>query len=326
MQKVRGPKVNPFHDLCLTWSPSTEEKVLKNQRLGVAVSGGLDSTVLLWNIWLFAKKHPALKIFCLHVNFGLRNSESDGDEQFVRDLCRDLKIPIFVKIAPKGQKPSSGVQEWARDLRHHWFREFAEQGAFVALGHNLDDLKENAFFRSFRGYPEGSLLGMSERDGHLVRPLLGLSRATIAGIARDNQLSWREDSSNLENTYGRNIIRNRFFPTMENAVPGVVEILFRLLQKVDHSPGRRVPQARFTVPPGSILEIPFSTGEFLYFENLGLDPVLVTSGKHSSKEYSVNLRENGIHYSPDATLLPILWSDLAENKLPFGDLLIWKRS
>lgn len=317
--------MNPSENLCLTWSKATEEKVLKNQSLGVAISGGLDSTVLLWNIWLFAKKHPSLKIFCLHVNFGLRNSESDGDEQFVRDLCGDLKIPLFVKKVLKSQKPNTGIQEWARDLRHHWFREVADQGAFIALGHNLDDLKENAFFRCLRGSPQGSLLGMSEKDGSLVRPLLGLTRAKIEGFARTHHLSWREDSSNLENTYGRNVIRNRIFPAMEKAAPGVVEELFRLLQKVDHSPLRFVPQARFTLPPGSILEIPLSTGEFLYFQNLGLSPIRVASGVQFSKEDSVIVQENGIHGSADAPRLPILWSALGENKLPFGDLLIWKR-
>jgi len=317
--------MSPFEALCLTWSDATKSKVLKNQRLGVAVSGGLDSTVLLWNIWHFAKNHPELEIFCMHVNFGLRGMESDGDERFVRDLCGDLGVPLFVKSAHGASQAKKGIQEWARNLRHDWFRTFSDQGAFVALGHHRDDLIENAFFRSLRGYPDGSLLGMTEMDHGLVRPLLGLKRAQIAQFARQNNLSWRDDSSNSKNIYARNIIRNRIFPVLEKTSPGVVESLFRLIQKNDFSGRLDLPEARLYVPPDGTVEIPLAKGGFLYLQNCGKKPLSVEFGASSLKESSVILRENGIHYGPDQTCLTILWSDLGENKLPAGDLLIWKR-
>ncbi len=317
--------MNPFGTLCLTWSDATIEKVLKNQTLGVAVSGGLDSTVLLWNIWSFTKKHPGLKIFCAHVNFGLRGAESEGDELFLRDLCHDLNVPLFVKRASSADKPTRGIQEWARNLRHQWFRELSEDGAFLALGHNRDDLMENAFFRALRGYPEGSLLGMSERDHSLIRPLLGLKRSEIETFAHKNRISWREDSSNSKNIYARNIIRNQMFPVLEKASPGVLESLFRIVSQNDISTKMALPEARFTVPPHTTVEIPLAKGGSLYFENLKEKLILVESGPKPLKESSVILREDGIYYGPDKTCLPILWSDVGENKLPVGDLLIWKR-
>lgn len=311
--------------LCLTWSDATVKKVLKNQRLGIAVSGGLDSTVLLWNIWSFAKKHPELEIFCAHVNFGLRGEESEGDELFLRDLCRDLHIPLFVKTASHADRPTRGIQEWARNLRHQWFRHLLDDGAFLALGHNRDDLMENTFFRSLRGYPEGSLLGMSERDQCLIRPLLGLKRSEIEAFAQKNRISWREDSSNSKNIYARNIIRNHIFPDLETASPGVVESLFRIISQNDISTKLALPEASFNVPPHTTVEIPLTKGGFLYFENLKEKIIFVESGPKPLKESSVILREDGIYYGTDKTCLPILWSDLGENKLPVGDLLIWKR-
>ena len=317
--------MNPIRALVLTWSDAAVKKVLKNQRLGIAVSGGLDSTVLLWNIWSFAKNHPELEIFCAHVNFGLRGAESDGDEQFLRDLCRDLKVQLLVKKAPLADRPTQGIQEWARNLRHQWFRSLSEEGAFLALGHNRDDLMENTFFRSLRGYPEGSLLGMSEKDQSLIRPILGLRRSEIEAFARQNSISWREDSSNSKNIYARNIIRNQIFPALEKASPGVVESLFRLIQKNDVISSISIPEARIAVPPRAIVEVPLTKGGFLYLENLKEELIIVESGAMPLKESSVILREDGIYYGPDKTSLPILWSELGENKLPVGDLLIWKR-
>ncbi|MEI8024902.1 MAG: tRNA lysidine(34) synthetase TilS [Pseudomonadota bacterium] len=317
--------MNHISALCLTWSDTTVKKVLKNQRLGVAVSGGLDSTVLLWNIWSFAKNHPGLEIFCAHVNFGLRGEESEGDERFLRGLCRDLNIPLFVKKASHTDRPIRGIQEWARNLRHQWFRDLLEDGAFLALGHNRDDLRENSFFRSLRGYPEGSLLGMSERDQSLIRPLLGLKRSEIEAFATQNKISWREDSSNSKNIYARNIIRNEIFPALEKASPGVVESLFKIISQNDVSTKMALPEARFAVLPHTTLEIALTKGGFLYFENLKEKIIFVASGAKPLKESSVILREDGIYYGPDKSCLPILWSDLGENKLPVGDLLIWKR-
>jgi tRNA(Ile)-lysidine synthetase-like protein len=316
---------NEISPLWRTWSPGLTDRILKNQQVAVAISGGLDSTVLLWNFWHFAKFHSSLDFFCLHVNFGLRGSESEADEQFVRQLCRDLKIPLHIKKVPENSAPRTGIQKWARDLRHSWFKEVAHSGALIALAHNQNDLMENAFFRSLRGSPPGAICGMSESDHHLIRPFIHLKRFDIHNWAKHHHVEWREDLSNSKNIYARNLIRNVIFPAMNRASPGSVEAFFSLIRKIDHSPILSIKEFSIMLAPGAGIEIPLSNQFFINFFNSGKSLFFVQTSEVEANECSVIIEQSGIHYHSANEHVSINWAEIADNKLPVGDLLIWKR-
>ena len=183
--------------------------------LGVACSGGIDSTVLLDLL------HEAgtLPLVVLHLNYHLRGGDSDEDEAFVRTLAEDRGLDCHV-LDVDTPPPSSGVQEWARDLRLGWFRVLAEDGVIVALGQQKNDLAETGLFRLARGASVGNLAGMGRfRDG-LYRPLLDLSRREIEELASGQNLPHRHDLSNDKLFYSRNVIRHKVLPELETLAPG----------------------------------------------------------------------------------------------------------
>ena len=197
---------------------------LPEGRYIAGISGGADSTAL---IHLFAgitrDEHSGIRIEAVHVNHGLRGAESDGDEAFVRDLCRSLQIPVHVYHVDLGGKHDENS---AREARFRCFRErMAETGAdALLLAHNADDLAETFLMRLIRGAgPEGlSCMKRSETvcGMRIMRPMLRLTRAEIREALKESSIPWREDSTNDDPSYLRNNIRMNILPRMEEMNPG----------------------------------------------------------------------------------------------------------
>jgi tRNA(Ile)-lysidine synthase len=176
-------------------------------RVGVAVSGGADSVALLHILHGLAR----YELVVLHVNHQLRGSESDGDEQFVRELAGRLKLPLEVKQAPVG---AGNMEQFARDARREFFFEALDRLKLrrVALGHNQSDQAETVLYRFLRGSGLAGLAGMSPvtTDG-LMRPMLHLTREAIRQWAAQQGILWREDSSNRNSELVRNRLRLEVF-------------------------------------------------------------------------------------------------------------------
>lgn len=196
-----------------------------DRRIGVAVSGGADSVVLLHILHALA-----LDLLVLHVNHRLRGSESDADEAFVRDLAGSLSLPIVVEHAPP---PTGNLEQEAREIRRDFFRRAMEAGweqerlARVALGHTRSDQAETVLLRLFRGSGLAGLAGMRlvTPDG-FIRPLLKTGRAEVRAWAAANGLSWREDSSNADPRFSRNRLRNQILPALvEHFNPNLEAVL-----------------------------------------------------------------------------------------------------
>jgi tRNA(Ile)-lysidine synthase len=195
---------------------------LQDGALLVAVSGGIDSVVLLYGLHSLAQK-SGLKLLIGHVNHGLRGEESEADQAFVVELGKALGLPVEVArvdLAPAREGRSSRdrptTQEAAREARYTALHAMeARHGArWLATGHQADDQAETVLLRILRGTGPDGLGGIPERspDGRIVRPLLGVSRAEIERFARARRLRWREDASNASDRYARNRLRRHWLP------------------------------------------------------------------------------------------------------------------
>ena len=192
----------------------------KTDKVLVALSGGLDSIVLLM---LFLQSGYD-NIGIAHCNFKLRGEESDMDENFVRSLALELNLELFVKscnAAKYAKENKLSIQEAARNLRYAWFEEVSSAASFdrIAVAQHADDQIETFFINLFRGSGTFGLKGIPLKRGKIIRPLLFAGRAEIENFAKENKLKFREDSSNVSDKYLRNKIRHHLIPEMENTSP-----------------------------------------------------------------------------------------------------------
>jgi tRNA(Ile)-lysidine synthase len=198
---------------------------LAGRRVLVAASGGVDSTVLAHVLGELAGRQR-LEFAIGHVNHGLRGSDSDADEQGVRDLAAALGAPVAVSaVDPRALRSGCSsrerptLQEAARTLRYEALRSMAERlgAGHIATAHNADDQAETVLLRLLRGTGPDGLGGIPERspDGVVVRPLLRVPRAEIEAFARARRLHWREDASNHSPDYTRNRLRHHWLPGLQ---------------------------------------------------------------------------------------------------------------
>jgi tRNA(Ile)-lysidine synthase len=180
------------------------------------LSGGRDSVCLLD---IAVALCGAARVHALHVNYGLR-AESDGDETHCRELCERLGVELEVVRAERAPGASGNMHAWARELRYAAAMRLAEtRGALVATGHTASDQVETILYRLAASPGRRALLGMSARDGALVRPLLGLTRQATGAYCRELNLAWREDSSNDSERYARARVRHGLLVALDAVHP-----------------------------------------------------------------------------------------------------------
>ena len=206
----------------------------KGDRILVALSGGIDSMVLAELL-----RREGYDIAFAHCNFHLRGAESDGDEQFVREYAERVGVKLFVKQFDtlqfvENQKVS--VEMAARELRYAWFNDLCRGTrpcvfTKLALAHHADDQIETFFINLLRGSGIKGLKAMQPRNGLYIRPLLWASRDEIKRFAIENGIKWREDSTNSDTVYLRNIIRHDLMPVFDTIKPEARE---KILESVNH--------------------------------------------------------------------------------------------
>jgi tRNA(Ile)-lysidine synthase len=205
--------------------------ILANERVLVAVSGGVDSIVLAH---LFAQAPIPFSI--AHCNFQLRGHESDMDEQFVTDLAAKYSADIHCRAFDTSDYAAQrgiSIQLAARELRYAWFTELVDSGTVdvVATAHHADDNIETAMMNFFRGTGISGLRGMRERSGYIIRPLLSFRKSELLAYANANDLRWREDSSNAGVKYTRNFFRNKLIPAVSEAYPEAETNVLRNIER-----------------------------------------------------------------------------------------------
>ncbi len=178
----------------------------------MALSGGIDSMVMA-DLFLKGDFHVAVA----HCNFLLRGEESDGDEKFVEAFCLEHGLKLHVeRFETKEFARNKGIsiQMAARQLRYSWFETIRKSYGYqyIALAHNLDDVIETCFINLSRGTGIRGLTGIKQKTGKIIRPILFATREEIITYCNENQIRFREDSSNQTVKYSRNRIRHHVIP------------------------------------------------------------------------------------------------------------------
>jgi tRNA(Ile)-lysidine synthase len=181
----------------------------------VAVSGGADSTALLYVLSLLAPEWR-LRLHVLHVDHGLRD-DSAADAELVRALGRRLDVPVEVTRVTVVRRGS--LEDAARVARHAALEAYADRiGAQrIALGHTADDQAETVVMRLLEGTGVRGLAGIPPARGPLIRPLIGVRRAALVAVLEGAGLAWREDPTNRDLKFFRNRVRHEVLPLLAAA-------------------------------------------------------------------------------------------------------------
>lgn len=202
--------------------------IKKGDKLCLAVSGGADSMYLFYN-FMDLRDDFDLDIIVCHLNHGIRET-AKRDEDFVKNICRDYGVKCLTKTVNMNEfarlyKLSS--EEAGRILRYEFFRENSF-GRKILTAHNANDRAETLLFNIIRGTGIRGLVGISEVNEDIYRPLIDIKRSDIEDYLHKNNLPYVEDETNFEEIYTRNKIRLSLIPKLSELNPNIIDALLRL--------------------------------------------------------------------------------------------------
>ena len=201
----------------------------------IAFSGGLDSTVLLH---LLASTEHLPPLNAIHVHHGLQ-AAADAWPSHCQSICDRLGVPL--RVMRVQVQPGASLERAAREARYQAFAEVIGAGEVLLTGQHRDDQAETLLFRLLRGAGVRGLAAIPMHrplaKGHLVRPLLDVSRAELEAYAREHQLAWVEDPSNADPRFSRNYLRHRVFPLLTERWPQAVSSLARTAEHLSEAQG-----------------------------------------------------------------------------------------
>lgn len=203
----------------------------KEDVIVVGVSGGPDSITLLTCLNKYKEK-LGIRLVVAHINHLIRE-DSTEDEQFVENVCKEMDIKFYckrAKVEEIAKAEKLGTEETGRKIRYEFFDEVAEKEKAnkIAIAHNMNDNAESMILNLIRGCGLTGLEGIQPSEyGKYIRPLINCSRSEIEDYCDKNNLQPRIDSTNKENIYRRNIIRNIILPQLKELNPNIVEGLSR---------------------------------------------------------------------------------------------------
>lgn len=195
---------------------------LKDKKLLIAISGGIDSVVLTHLL-----QQLKYNISLAHCNFMLRGKQSDKDELFVKNFGKKLKIETYTVSFDTSKyviENKISTQMAARELRYKYFKKLCDLHHFdyIVTAHQQDDDLETFIINLTRGTGLSGLTGVPEINKNVVRPMLIFSRNNVLVYATKNKLTWREDESNTSLKYHRNKIRHKVIPVLKELNPNLL--------------------------------------------------------------------------------------------------------
>ena len=203
-----------------------------NELYLVALSGGADSVALLLLL-----KNAGFNVHAAHCNFHLRGDESDRDEAFCVELCQRLGVELHrahFDTREYAELHKVSIEMAARELRYKWFEQLRRDigAAGICVAHHRDDSVETVLLNLVRGTGLRGLTGIQPRNGHILRPLLCVSRAEIEAFLAEKGQKYVTDSTNLEADVQRNIIRLEVLPLLRKLNPAVAENIQRTAENL----------------------------------------------------------------------------------------------
>ena len=213
----------------------TKYKLIEDgDKIVLGVSGGPDSICMLDILYKISQnKLIDFEIVVAHINHGLREN-AILDEKFVEDFCKEKEIPFFVKhsnIQEIAKEEKKGLEETGREVRYKFFDEIMKKtnSNKIAIAHNLNDKVETIMMNLLRGSGLKGLIGIEEKNGKYIRPLIEIERKEIEEYLKVNTIESRHDESNDENIYTRNRVRNIVIPYIQKEFnPNIIETINRL--------------------------------------------------------------------------------------------------
>ena len=197
----------------------------ENDRVLVSVSGGVDSVALL----VLLNELDLFQLITVHINHKLRQ-ESDFDEQFVRDMSRDLNIPFRSKsLDPKSKPRKQSLEEWGREERYSFLKNTLtkDKGHWIMTAHHANDQAETILMNLSRKSGVAGLRGISKEKDKVLRPLLNFTKTDILNFSKETNLPYQQDKTNYDNTIPRNFLRNKILDTWKNKFPEVIQGISR---------------------------------------------------------------------------------------------------
>lgn len=202
-------------------------------RIIVGVSGGADSVCLFFILRELCRQ-MGFEMKVVHVEHGIRGEESRSDAAFVKELCERCQVEVScvsIDVPALARKWKISLEEAGRKARYEAFEETKREwkGTKIAVGHNQNDQAETMLWNMARGSGHLGAAGIRPVRENVIRPLLGCSRREIEAFLTGQKIPWREDRTNAEMEYTRNVIRNRLLPEMERSLnAGTVEHMAEL--------------------------------------------------------------------------------------------------
>jgi tRNA(Ile)-lysidine synthase len=214
------------HQLKATLIDVFLKKELVNPKLVAAFSGGLDSCVLL-QLLVECQKTLPFQLQAQHVHHGL-SPNADLWADFCADFCKKLRIPLTISRVKVNKSSGLGLEAAAREVRYKVL--LASQADFICLAHHQDDQAETLLLQLARGAGVKGLAGMAAVNTKLLRPLLDVPRSRLEAYAKQHQLTWIEDESNINTKFDRNFMRHQVLPILTKQYPAIKQTISRAAQ------------------------------------------------------------------------------------------------
>ena len=193
------------------------------------VSGGADSMLLL-SYLLSVKDDYSLNIIVANVEHGSRGEESISDSAFVCDFCKKNNVrfeQLSIKALEQAKEQGLSVEEYSRNARYDFFRSFNADK--IATAHSLSDNVETVLFRLSRGTSIKGCCGIPAVRGNIIRPLIDYTSTEIRDYCREKGIDYVVDSTNSDNEYSRNYIRNEIIPSFKRLNPSFEQTVGRFI-------------------------------------------------------------------------------------------------
>jgi tRNA(Ile)-lysidine synthase len=225
-EPVDGLRNSPLSPVLAAIAAALREFVAPGARIAIALSGGLDSMVLLDALAPFAAKHVFV-LSAVHVDHGL-SPNAERWAQFCAEQCAARGVPLTIARLELKREAGASLEALARTARYEQLN--AAEADVVALAHHADDQAETVLLQLLRGAGPRGLSAMPRFHAGrpaLLRPLLALTRSTLAAYAAARGLAWIDDESNAETRHRRNLLRHTVAPLLARHFPGYPATLVR---------------------------------------------------------------------------------------------------